>query len=90
MITIESKDDVVDMAVTGGYPVNKRIFTFHWNAGSEDYAALLAHNLRKALRDKLALIKQTMYDLGRKHQKGKCRVMRLAEFSGNFETTEAR
>lgn len=89
MITIDRNGTKVIIRIKGSGPTGKHNFPAEWNAGQEWIAGLLKQNLEEGLRDKLIEIKKAMYDLGRKHQKGKQRRLRPDNFWGDFLTSEA-
>lgn len=71
MLKIHTSDEKVVTTISGQYPVSDWGYTFTFNAGSKDYAAMLSHNLRDHLEKSLRTIREHAYNDGWKDAKAK-------------------
>lgn len=81
MITFTQQKGFVTIKVTGKYPVADVSWDFHYNAGSEGYAALLSDNFRQHLWDVIKEIRRDSYERGWKDAKSH-RAAKQDYFSG--------
>jgi len=58
----------VDLEVPG---MGMRVWTFSWNATSDEYAAFLAEDMRLAMFKRLKVIREKAYEYGWKDVKAK-------------------